>query len=122
MRAVAYWVTTHSKRFGAQMPTRSPLLHAAREQRARGAVDLVPQLAVGRAVALVADDERLAVAEALDGAAQVLADRLAEQRDVARPVGVGEADRSEHAGGPAAREGLLGSMGESWKRELRTAR
>ena len=25
MRAVAYWVTTHSYRFGAQIPTRSPL-------------------------------------------------------------------------------------------------
>ena len=24
MRAVAYWLTTHSKRFGDQMPTRSP--------------------------------------------------------------------------------------------------
>ena len=24
MRAVAYWITTHSKRFGAHTPTRSP--------------------------------------------------------------------------------------------------
>jgi hypothetical protein len=66
------------------------VLHAVREQAARGAVDLVPELGVGGAVALVADDERLALAEARDGAAQVLADRLAEERDLASPVGIGE--------------------------------
>ena len=66
MRAVAYWMTTHSARFGAQMPTRSPFStpRASRPRAARP--DSLPQLAIGRAVALVADDERLPVAEALD--------------------------------------------------------
>ena len=34
-RAVAYWITTHSAQFGAQMPTRSPRCDAVGEQRQR---------------------------------------------------------------------------------------
>src|SRR5438876_619470 len=49
---------------------------------------LIPQLAVGGAVALVANDERLSVAEAFHRRPQPLADRLAEQRQTARTVGV----------------------------------
>ena len=64
-RAVAYCSTTHSKRFGDQTPTRSPVRTPRATSAAGGEVDLVPQLAIGRAVALVADDERFAVAEAL---------------------------------------------------------
>ena len=66
-------------------PDAVALAHAARQQRARRPVDLLPQLGVGRAVALVGHDERFPVREALGGLAQVLADRLLEQRDVARP-------------------------------------
>ena len=36
MRAVANWVTTHSWRFGAQMPTRSPF-PTPRAMKARAA-------------------------------------------------------------------------------------
>ena len=38
----------------------------------------------------MADDEGVAVGEALDGAAQVGADGFAQERDVAGAVGVGE--------------------------------
>ena len=86
MRAVAYCATTHSYRFGDQIPTRSPVRTPRAMNAARGQVDLLPELAVGRPEVLVAHDERLAVAEPLDRPPQVLADRLAEQRDVARPV------------------------------------
>ena len=41
-RAVANWVTTHSKRFGAQMPDAVALAHAVGEQRAGRAVGLRP--------------------------------------------------------------------------------
>ena len=70
------------------MPTRSPFPTPRAMQGARGVVDLLPELGVGRAVVLVADDERLTLAEALDGPAQVRADRLVEERDVDRPAGV----------------------------------
>jgi manganese-dependent inorganic pyrophosphatase len=89
MRAVAYWVTSHSWRLGAQIPTRSPL-RTPRQQAAGGEADLVPELAVGRAIALVADDERIALAETLRGAAQALSDGEIQQRDVARPCRDGE--------------------------------
>ncbi len=81
MRAVAYCVTTHSNRFGDQMPTRSPRLDAAGEQAARHERDLVPELAVRCPVALMRDHERFAIAVARDGSPEVLADRLAEQRE-----------------------------------------
>src|SRR6185437_6479577 len=55
----------------------------------------LPELVVARAVALVGDDEGVALAESLDGSAQVLADRLAEQRDVAGAVGVGAAAQAD---------------------------
>ena len=65
MRAVAYW--TRPTRGGwATRCRRGRPSDAARDQAAGGGVDLLPQLAVGRAVALLADDERLAVAEAFD--------------------------------------------------------
>ena len=86
MRAVAYWSDHPLVAVGRPDAHAVALAHAAGEQAARGEADLVPQLAVGRAVALVAHDERLAVAEALDGAAQALADGQLEQRDVARPA------------------------------------
>ena len=64
--------------------------HAAREQPAGGQRHLVPELAIGRAVALLAHHQRLAVAEALDGAAQALTDGQLEQGDVAGSGGVRE--------------------------------
>jgi CubicO group peptidase (beta-lactamase class C family) len=66
------------------------LADAAREQAPRGKADRLPQLPIARPVALVPDDERLPVAEALDGPTQVFPDRFAEQRHGARPVRVGE--------------------------------
>ncbi len=71
---------------------------AEREQAARDRGRRVPQLAIGRAVALRAHDERLAIAEPIDGAAQVLADRLAEQRGRAGAVRVREHARSVNDG------------------------
>ena len=79
MRAVAYCVTTHSKRLGDQMPTRSPLRTPGRAAPRAARSTCIPELPVRGAVALVAHDERLAVAEALDGAAQVLADGVVER-------------------------------------------
>ena len=64
------------------------LLDAPREQAARGAGGLFPQLSVRRAVVLLAHHQRFTLRDAFDGAAQVLADRLAEQRDGARSVDV----------------------------------
>ncbi len=62
------------------------LAHAAGQQAAGGEADLVPQLAVGRAVALLADDERIAVAEALGGEPQAVPDGQLQQGNVARPL------------------------------------
>jgi hypothetical protein len=77
--AVAYWVSTHSAQLGAQMPTRSPLRGPApRSPRER--VHLRVQLLVGQPDVLESHDERLTVAEPRDGAFEVLADRLADQR------------------------------------------
>ena len=53
---------------------------AAGEQATRRPRGLLPQLGIGGAVVLMAHDQRFAVAELLDGAAQVLADGLPEQR------------------------------------------
>ncbi len=80
MRAVAYWMMTHSKRLGAQMPTRSPL-STPRVIRPRAALsDLRPELAVGGAVVLVRDDERLAIAMPRDGALEIRTDGFGQQR------------------------------------------
>jgi hypothetical protein len=73
MRAVAYWTTSHSYRLGAQMTHAVARAHAAGEQAAGGERHLVPQLAIRRAVALLAYHQRLAIAEARHGAAQRLA-------------------------------------------------
>src|SRR5262249_36461750 len=73
------------------MPTPSPTPPppAARPPAAGRARRLVPELAPGRAVGLRADDQRLVRGKALGGAPQALADRLAEERDLARAVRVG---------------------------------
>jgi hypothetical protein len=88
-------------------PDAVTLAHAVRHERARGRVHLPPQLAIGRPVALVGHHERLAFAEALDRPAQVLADRLLQQRDVARPARVGHVcRRGDRIGGRAADLGV----------------
>ena len=71
-------------------PDAHALTHAdsMREQCARRDVDLIPELVIGRAVALVRDDECLAPAELRDRPAQAFADGLAEQRKRARAVRV----------------------------------
>ena len=51
---MANWTCTHSAQFGAQMPRRSPLPRPSAGERARGAVDVLAQLAVGQPHALVA--------------------------------------------------------------------
>ena len=79
-------------------PDAVAVLHAVCDQRTGGEPDLLPQLAVGGAVALVADDQRLAVREAPDRAAQVRSDRLLQQRDVSRSALVGERARAGGAG------------------------
>ena len=62
---------------------------AVGEQRAGQAVDRLPQLGVRVADVLVAGDERLAVAPALDRAIEVLADGLPQQRRRGGAVDVG---------------------------------
>ena len=64
------------------------LPYAGCEQRAGQDGRRVPQLAIRRPVVLRSDDERVAIAETLHRAAQVIADRLAEQRSRARTVQV----------------------------------
>ena len=87
--AVAYCTSTHSAQFGAQMPTRSPLLDAQGEQPAGHPVDVAVQLGVGPAAAARAVDQRLPVAEPGHGALQVRPDRVAEQRELGGAAGVG---------------------------------
>ena len=65
-----------------------PLPHAGCEQSAGQHGCRLPQLAIRRPVVLRSDDERLAIAETLHRAAQVIADRLSEQRSRARTVQV----------------------------------
>ena len=94
--AVAYWTSAHSAQFGLQMPTRSPgSIPAAMNARAR-AIDRLAELRVRVAEVLVDRDERLAVAEPLDRAVEVVADRVAQQRRGRRPGCV----RRLHAGPP----------------------
>ena len=87
--AVAYWMSTHSAQLGDQMPTRSPRSIPCASRPRRDAVDRGVELGVGEAQALVAADERLAVGEPRDRALEVVADRLAQQRDVVGAVAVG---------------------------------
>ena len=86
--AVAYWTNTHSATFGAQIPTRSPVLHARAEQPERQRVDLRHELRVGPAAPGGHLDEGLAVGTAGGGAVEAVADRVAEQRDVGGSGGV----------------------------------
>src|SRR5947209_16538620 len=60
------------------------------QQGTSHALGHVPQLAPRQADVLMSDHERFALAEALDGAAQVLADGLAEQRLGGSAEGIGE--------------------------------
>ena len=93
MRAVAYWTTTHSKRLGAQMPTRSPWLHArARADRARRRSIVLPELPVGRADS--SDGERPAP----------------RGRRTARRSGAGSRRWSRQAAASRSRRGLGGAM------------
>ena len=64
--------------------------HPAGQQSAGGQRHLVPQLAIRGPVALLAHHQRLALAEALDGAAQALADGQLQEGSVARAGGVRE--------------------------------
>ncbi len=60
------------------------------DQAASELVDPLVELGVGPADVLVADDERLAVPMSGDGALEVRADRLTDQRRVGGPVRVGQ--------------------------------
>jgi len=92
IRAVAYWVTTHSKRFGDQMPTRSPR-RTPRAIRPRATSEVCSQSCrYGRPVLLVRNDQRLRLTVPLDGPPEVVADGLAEQRQ-----GAGSGCIREHA-------------------------
>ena len=73
------------------------LLEAGAEQPARERVDLLVELGVREPDVLVADHERLAVAEARDRALEVLADRLADQRLVGDARRVGRSWRQPYA-------------------------
>ena len=88
MRAAAYCVTTHSNRFGDQMPTRSPACDADRQERPRDLGRLRHSCAVRGPVALRANDEGVAIGHALYGPRQIGADGLAEERHGARAVRV----------------------------------
>ena len=76
----AYWAIVHSAQFGAQMPTRSPFPMPARDQPAGQVVDVAVQLGPGPAPAARELDQRLAVGMGRDGALEVGADGLLEQR------------------------------------------
>ena len=75
---------------GRPHPDPVPLLDAHRHQPAGHLGHLVPELLVGHAYALVAHHEGEVVGPCLDGAAEVLADALSEQRDLAGAVNVGK--------------------------------
>src|SRR5580704_7279958 len=55
------------------------LTDAVGDQCPRGEVDLVPQLAVGGSLALVANNQRLPIPEAVPRTAEILAERLVEE-------------------------------------------
>ncbi len=63
------------------------------EEGAGGLRDGVPELAVGGAVVLAAEDEGVAVAVAADGGAEVVADGPAEERRAAGAVGIRKGGR-----------------------------
>jgi hypothetical protein len=67
---------------------------AVGDQRTGRPVDLAPELGVRRAIALVADHQRLAFGETGDGPAQRRADRLVEEGDVGLAASVGQMHRS----------------------------
>ena len=100
--AVAYCTSVHSAQFGAQMPTRSPLLDAEAQQAVASASTVGAQLGVGPAAAGRHVDQRLAVAVRGDRPVEVVADGVAEQRDVGGAAGVGRdgGGCSGHGGGP----------------------
>src|SRR6201991_2374485 len=87
-------MTTHSWRLCAQMPTRLP----ARPPRA-----LFPERRVRRAVALVRDDERLALRERPRRPPQVGADGFFEERQLVRPACIGPDHRHNDSAPAAAR-------------------
>jgi hypothetical protein len=87
--AVANCTMTHSCRFGDQMPTRSPF-HAPGHQAPRDDFRLFDELAIGRAVVLLRDDQSLAITDPSRGSSQVLKDGLAQKRFIAGPVNVAQ--------------------------------
>jgi len=60
------------------------------QQCAGGLIDLRPQFGVAGPVLLMANHQRVAVAEQIGGAPQQVADSVAQQRDVDVPVSVGQ--------------------------------
>ena len=85
--AVAYCTQRPLGVVRAPQPDAVAGLEAEAEQAAGAARDALGELVVRPAHALVAGDERLDVAVGGDGAGQVGADRLVEQRDVGRSRG-----------------------------------
>jgi hypothetical protein len=73
-------------------PDADPLarLYPQGQQAAGAAGGGIVELAVGEAHPLGAHHQRLLIAMALDGVAQIGADGLAQERRVAGPVGIGE--------------------------------
>ena len=65
--AVANWVTTHSALFGDQMPIALAGLQPQRDQAGGERIDLLGQLAIAPAHALLAHDQRRPVAPARNG-------------------------------------------------------
>ena len=78
--AVAYWVRVHSAQFGAQIPTRSPLVMPGAEEAEGERVDFCVQLRVAQPDPGRPVDQGKLVGVAGDGAVQVLADGVAQQR------------------------------------------
>src|SRR5579871_4341399 len=90
--AVAYWVSTHSAQFGAQMPTRSPLPMPASSSPGQR-VHVCGELGVApppHGVRVRSVDERLALAEGGHRGIEVRADGVAEQRRHGRSGGVAQ--------------------------------
>ena len=88
--AAANWVSAHSAQFGDQMPIRSPLLKAEREQPGGQRVGPCLQLGEGPANALLRRDHRLDVAPALGGFVQRFADGVFPERRRLRAFDVTE--------------------------------
>ena len=91
MRAVANCVSSHSTRFGDQMPTRSPFCDAERKQPGRQHIHFIRKLAAMSSECAAHETPRPVDRETLGGVAQKLRDGCFAQRNLSRATDVREA-------------------------------